>query len=620
MMGTITMRCFSPKAAAWLLAPALAGCWQSGKEAAPLVVTRTSPALGDPAQPVLLNDALTVYFSEDLRHLSVTPDSVTVLDEQGHQVPGRLLARENWISFVPTPPMSASLDDGSFRPGARYRLQLAGHPRPDSIRAADGRWLDAAVTFDVFVAERGHVVTGLPSILRPTASDLPFLMRRPEAALPVAADDPRLLVHFTLPLLPGSVTADAFRVQVLGSTEELVPRAVAVVTSPLDEHPGSSVAIDLGGLPRLRSGADRPLNEGDWISVAVRSEGPLTNYAGHRPLPGTPGVWSVVAGDSVPICSWPGGDAGFSDRDRLAPGFEVRGAAITPRVRVEAGSGALGVFRPQRDTTLRPGAPFDRGDGVVQVSQGGVFAFSAIDIPDGVTVTVDAQSGPVQLCATGGVRVAGALSLLAPTAPLPPGQFARQPVAALVERAPVSVVAAGLVCVEGAVVAGGEVPADRTPLLLAGAAGLELRGELPFQTVLAVETGPGPGGATIEGARGQSKVYPATFTPGLAPGSDFEVTGLLPWQQMPAHRDSGVVQLEASGAGVRAEWQVTSPDPIRGETPDLSVGRMGRWQVARDRDRVVTGASAFVRFRLQARVQSGRTLPSIERLRLVEPR
>ena len=139
MMGTITMRCFSPKAAAWLLAPALAGCWQSGSEAAPLVVTRTSPALGDPAQPVLLNDALTVYFSEDLRHLSVTPDSVTVLDEQGHQVPGRLLARENWISFVPTPPMSANLDDGSFRPGARYRLQLAGHPRPEQQY---GPWLE----------------------------------------------------------------------------------------------------------------------------------------------------------------------------------------------------------------------------------------------------------------------------------------------------------------------------------------------------------------------------------------------------------------------------------------------------------------------------------------------
>ena len=160
----------------------------------------------------------------------------------------------------------------------------------------------------------------------------------------------------------------------------------------------------------------------------------------------------------------------------------------------------------------------------------------------------------------------------------------------------------------------------RTPLLLASAAGLRLGGALPFQTMLAVEAAPAGAGATIDGARGQSRVYPATFTPGVAPESDFEVTGLLPWQQVPEYRDSGVVQLEASGSGLRTDWQATAPDPIRGTAPDLSAGRMGRWQAARDRDRVVTGASAFVRFRLQARVRSGQPLPVVERLRLVEPR
>ena len=238
----------------------------------------------------------------------------------------------------------------------------------------------------------------------------------------------------------------------------------------------------------------------------------------------------------------------------------------------------------------------------------------------GVTVTVDAQSSQVQLLAVGGVRIGGRLELLAPTSELPRSQYSSRPVAALVERAPVSVVAAGIVSVDGAVVCGDEVPAGRTPLLLASAAGLQLRGELPFQTMLAVEAAPAGAGATIDGARGQSRVYPATFTPGVAPDSDFEVTGLLPWQQVPEYRDSGIVQYEASGSGLRIDWQATAPDPIRGTAPDLSAGRMERWQAARNRDRVVTGASAFVRFRLQARVRSGQPLPVVERLRLVEPR
>ncbi|MCK5943528.1 MAG: hypothetical protein KAI24_16215, partial [Planctomycetes bacterium] len=430
------MRSHRPNLQAWLLPLALlvlGGCWQQERSVAPLSVDRTSPALGDPSQPVLLNDALTIYFSGDLRPLSVTPDSVTLLDEQGHQVPGELEVGSNWVSFRPDPPLAPDLSDGSFRPGAHYRLQLAGQPRPDSIRGADGRWLDAAVTFDVFVADRDQVPAGLPSILRPVASELPFVVRGSDM-LYVAADDPRLQLHFTQPVLPTTVDVDAFKVQLLGVAAEILPRSVRVVTSALDDQPGCTVELDLGALPRFADGTSRALSEGDYISVTVRPGSRVTDYAGRPPL-SSANFWSVVAGRNLPICEWPAGGEADLIADELRAGFEVSGATIRPRVRVEAGNGSLGVFRPARDLTLRPGQPFDPGDGRSCVSTGADFAFAAIDIPEGVTVTVDAQGGPVRLRATGGVRIAGGLHLLAPTVPLPTGRFGAQPVAELIESA-----------------------------------------------------------------------------------------------------------------------------------------------------------------------------------------
>ena len=599
---------------------ALAGCWQRSQEPAPLVVVRTSPVLGDPGRPVLLNDALTVYFSSELSPLSVTPDSVTMLDEQGHQVPGRLEAGDNWVSFVPAPPLSAGLDDGSFLPGGRYRLQLAGQPRPDSLRAADGRWLDAAVTYDVHVAARDHVVEGLPSILRPTTSELPFLMRRPEAPLPVAADDPRLLVHFTQPLLPETVNSGAFKVQVLGSTSELRPQRVEVFTSPLDAHPGSSVAIDLGGLPRYSDGSERALEPGDWISVVARPGGGLTDYGGQAPLPAAPVIWSVIAGSSVPICDWLTAAQTAPTAFAAEPGFEARDARLRPRVRTEAGSGALGRFAPTQDVTLRAGVPVDRGDGQLVAPDGSRFAFSSVEIPAGVTVTVDARAAPVQVCATGGVSVAGRLRLLSPTVELPRARFGAQPVADLAELAPVSVVAAGVVRVDGVIAHEAEAQADRCALLLAGAAGLQLYGAIPYRAMLAVDAEAGAGRSVLDGAKGPGLVVPARFSRGLADGGRVELLQELPWQQLPGHCEGGVLQVDGALGGVRIEWQWTLADPIRGAQPDLSSGRIGRWQAARHGDALYAEPGAFLRLRVRGALRQGAARPEITRLRLVEAR
>ncbi len=617
------MRSRRPQTHAPLLVLALmgfTGCWQRGEAPEPLQVERTSPVLGDPDQPVLLNDALTVYFSDDVRAMTVTPDSVTLLDERGHQVPGQLKTGSNWVSFVPAPPLTPELTDGSFRPGGRYRLQIAGHPRPDAIRAADGRWLDAAVTYEVHVADLDQAPVGLPSILRPPVSDVPLVARRSEEPLKVAADNPRLTVHFSQPLLPTSVTVDAFRVQVLGRTvETLRPRGVRILTSFFDQAPGSSVELDLGALPRCVDGSPRRLVQGDFISAEVRLGGGLTDYAGLPPLSSLASTWQVVAGSSVPMCEWPDLEQSFSGPSGLEPGFEVSRGGVRPRVRVEAGDGSLGVFRPLRDTVLRPGLPFDRGDGTQQVSSLGEFCFSLIDVPEGVTVTVDARGAPVRLRATGGVRIRGTLRIEGPSAALPADRVGSRPVAGLIDAAPFSVVAAGAVAVLGRVESDADLAAGRTSLLLASASALELQAVLPLQTMLVVEAGEGSL-RRISGARGSARVYPATFTPGLAAGSDFEVVGVLPWRQLPVDQDAGVLQLGDGRSTLAVDWQATSADPIRGESPDTGAGRVGRWQPARDGDVVVVGGGAFLRLRLRARVRSAAGLPEIGRLRLVQQR
>jgi hypothetical protein len=570
---------------------------------------------------LLLNDAITIYFSEPIQPTSVTEDSVTVIDENGHQVPGAsLVVGTDWVSWVPEPPLAKDLSDGSFRPGGHYRLVLAGIPRVDRIRSRNGRSLDRRVAFDVFVAELSQVPAGLPAILRPSASDLPLLLRTSEVPQYVAADYPRLQVHFTLPVLPSSLTREDFRVRVLNGGV-LVPRSVRVVTSSLDapDFPGSTVEIDLGARPEFEDGTRRPLVEGDFISVKLVLGSGLVDYAGQPPLPSATSAaqfWSVVAGRRVPICEWPIDEQSFVSEDALRPGFEVRGSTIAPRVRVEAGNGSLGVFRPVGDMTLRPGETFDRGDGKLVASSGSEFHFSAIEVPKGVKVTVDATAGPVRLLSCGGVRIEGSVQLIGPTSPLPTHPFIAQPVQDLIDVVRVSIVAAGDLQVLGDIDSKAAISGSETALLLAAAGRLRLYGGLPFQSVLVVDARGGD--SRIEGVRGQSRPYPASFEVGLAVGSDFEVQGVLPWRRLPAHLDSGQLQIGDQSGDLSIVWQSTSADAIRGELPDLTEGHVGSWQYARDRDVLVAGGGAFLRLRLTARARHGVPLPNLSGLRLVE--
>ncbi len=606
--------------AAWCVLAA--ACSRGASAPAPFAIVRTSPPLGAQAEPLLLNDAITVYFSADVLPVSVTGDSVTLVDADGRGVPGTLRVGANWVSFHPVPPVTAELDDGSYRPGASYRLFVAGSPRPDAVRAADGRRLAAAAAFDVRIAAADRPPAGLPAPLRPPATDLPLLLRGADVPQQLPADEPRLQLHFTQPLLPTSVTPDAFEITLLTPLDELVPRRVRVVPSRLDALHGSTVEIDLGAWPtRARGGPAAPLAPGNLVCVQLRAgAASLRDYAGNEPLPAGPQFWGVVAGDTVALAAWPADDDPVLVDEALGCGFEVGGGMIRPRVRVEAGDGSLGVFRPRRDVTLRPNEPFDRGDGTLVLSRGSEFPFAAFDVPRGVTVRVDASGSPVQLLACGSVHVAGRLELLGASRPLPRPLSRQQPVRELLHLAPVAIVAAGDVTIDGAVAAAA-LPADDTTTLLVAAAGAidlrELAGDLPFHTLLARET-TGERGGGILGVRGQSLVLDAAFTYGVPAGADFTVRGTTAWRQLPLDRDGGVVHLVQASPGLQVSWQSAPPDPVRHSEPDLSIGRVSRLQPVAGGTTIAVAAGAFVRFTLHARVRAGDVLPRLAELRLCD--
>ncbi len=603
---------------------ALVACSRTPVAPRPFTIVRTSPALGAEAEPLLLNDSITLYFADPLQSLSVTGDSVTLVDEGGRQVPGQLRSGANWVTFVPTPPLLPSLDDGSFRPGGRYRLLVAGAPRPDAVCSADGRRLQAAASFEIRVAGGEVAAAGPVPLLRPQPPELPFVLRAVGTPQVVPADAPVLRLHFTLPVLPTTLSPRAFDIRVLRGNEavQLRARSARLTTSRFDEFPGCTVELDLGAVPDWADGRPaEPLRAGDLGSVDIARDGGLTDYAGNAPLPASPvtsaQVWNVVAGSTIALVEWPGKECGGDDP--LWPGFEIVSGSVRPRVRSEAGDGRLGVFRPQRDTVLRPGQPFDRGDGTLVTSVDGTFAFLAIDIAEGVTVTVDASQGPVRLLACGGIQVLGHLATGGAAQPLRVRRYGAAAVRDLLTMAPTALVAAGDVIVRGRITTSAALAADATGLLIASAGRMHLHGELPYNTILGVESSLLPRDEpAVLGTPGQVVMVPATFTYGLAPGAAFEVRGATPWLALPADRDGGTVRLFDASPTLRIGWQAAPPDPVRKGQPDLQIGRVGRLAPVHDEERILVGLGGFVRFELAAALAAGQPLPGLRELRLID--
>lgn len=323
----------------WFVLGCTMGCGTHDiPDPAPLAVARISPDLASGA-PLLLNEAITVYFSQSLDPLSITRDTVSVLDAEGNSVPGRLRTGSTWVTFEPRPPLHPSLEDGSLRPGREYRLRVAGFPRIDCIRGTSGQRLAVGLQKTFRTADQSTKPSSLPAPLRPIGDgQLPFLVVGPGAEPTLPVDSPRLRLRFSLPVLPQSLTVDAFQVLLVrpasgtGSRPvELLPIDVRVAS--IDDLQGCTVELNLGARPQSRDGVAQALQPGDFVFVKFPSGERSVRDYGDRELQSPPAslCWTVVEGAAAVVLQWPTPDESWlSGPDLATPGFELLHGALQP--------------------------------------------------------------------------------------------------------------------------------------------------------------------------------------------------------------------------------------------------------------------------------------------------
>lgn len=596
-----------------------------GTVPASFAATRVFPLLSPEAEPLLLNDAITVYFSEPVDPMSVTSDSFAVHDSDGHPVRGRLRCDGTWVTFEPEAPLGADLQDGSLRPARDYRLVVLGYPRADGVRARSGRLLQEGMRRSFRTASAETLPAGLPAPLRPVLADSrPFLLRPSEnGSVPIPIDDPRLHLHFTLPVLPTCLAPAAFAVTLLqrgaaaGQFERIEPRSVRLLPlQPGDEFAGSTVELTFGTEVRVH-GSERTLRlqPDDFLGVqlVVGSNG-LVDYAG-RPVPQQVQWANVVEGTAVPVAEWPasGDDLPYLDSDLSTPGFEVTLLrSLQPLVRVEAGAGRLGVFRPKVDTVLAPGQPFDPGDGRSLVVDGPEFDFRSIEIDAGVEVRLRGFGRPVVLRALGRARLGGRLVVEQAGARVMWQGGERVDLSAIAASASATLVAGSGIEVRGAIELA--EASGSGPVALVTAGRLDLGGRVPVGTLLATERG----GPFLAGDLDGCVPLRVRLTAGLPGGATASASGLSPWLAVPADRGAARMRLRPSSTPVRVSWQVLPPDPLLPTRPDLDPARATSARDVVDDLVIDVAPGAFLRLRLAVEVRGGLELPQLAAVRALD--
>lgn len=608
-----------------IAALALVACSRAvPKEAHSFEATSVFPELTAEAQPLLLNDAITVYFNQTVDPLTVTPDSFAVVDGEGHPVRGRLRVDGTWVTFEPEAPLGADLLDGSLRPDGAYQLVVHGYPRADGVRSAAGHLLKDSVRRPFRTASLGNVLPGLRAPLRPMHTESrPFLLRTSElGSVPLPADDPRLQLHFTLPVLPSSATPAAFEVALLrrgapsGHVEVIEPKSVRLLPQqPVDEFWGATVELEFGSQVRV-AGSDRtvPLQPDDFlcIKLLVGASG-LLDYAG-RSAPMQVQWCYVVPGDAVPVAEWPGAeeDLPWLDQDLALPGFEITGhRSVRPLVRKEAGDGSLSVLRPQRDLTIVVGEPFDPGDGHLRVVTRPIFDFAAIEIPVGVTVTLIAANQNVEIRSRGRARIDGTLALqCAGTAlSVQPGQLVD--FSAIRNSAAATLVAASGISIRGQVIAPREAP---IPLALVTAGTLEVKGSVPVRTIVATERG----GFVLPGELGGCTAVRVRLEPGLPAGVQCTASGFSPFVALPADRGAAWLRVQGDSPWMRVQWHLLPADPLLRTQPDLDPSRAAPPRDVVRGQRIDAPPGSFLRLRLHCDVRGGESLPQLLTVRALD--
>src|SRR5262245_11992270 len=185
----------------------LAACGRTeagGREAFRLV------AFGEADGPaVLLNEKLHFVFSAPVDPSSVTSRSISIRSEGGAPAQGRFEVGRDRVAFHPDRALARTLDDSGYRPATAYRVEVAGFPRPDGVRARDGRILERTVSASFRTVDPAK---GIQPFLDDSPFQGPFPGLPDASSLQVRIGDPISIV-FTEPLRPDTVTEEAFRLR-----------------------------------------------------------------------------------------------------------------------------------------------------------------------------------------------------------------------------------------------------------------------------------------------------------------------------------------------------------------------------------------------------------------------
>ncbi len=400
-------------------------------------------------------------FSGNPRPSQVNAERLSIRDPSGFPVAGRFEVEANVVRFTPTlprqtPTAASPHGDAGLRPGTSYNIRVGPSTWPSFIKAVDPAFLKAfadpadpqgvLVTF-LTTTKTVDYFRGLPAKApRLTHSDPPdgavgigpHLYEDPEGLFPASH---AFVLHFDAPMNPDASNLAGFQLVDLDAKSAEFPLGLPLGVSAVlrsNELDGCTVEVRPSGI----------LPFGHWLALEYpeqllalatpvsrnddRLEDPEDRVDSQAVTTRVASTFTVASAPSDTIRDVLREDFQSRDRDDTvdaAPGFlpadwNRRGSGRLEPGFAFQGNGELGAFRPlapadgsvrtitldtsRQSFPLLDGSTPEAAPGTEVL--GGVFAFTCIEIPKGVTLRVRG-SNPLILSATESVIIAGDVDL-----------------------------------------------------------------------------------------------------------------------------------------------------------------------------------------------------------------
>ena len=165
------------------------------------------------AEPLRLNQVLTIVFSEDVDPSSVSPGAIQIRLADGQPAQGRLETAGSRVRFHPAPVQDERLTDGGYREGGGLSLTLPGFPSRSGVFSGTGDPLQATSCYRLqAVSPSGGPPSGF--FVDVDGGAPPRLLNRltrPGEGFGLVRPGGRIRLWFSEPLLPACVHSESIR-------------------------------------------------------------------------------------------------------------------------------------------------------------------------------------------------------------------------------------------------------------------------------------------------------------------------------------------------------------------------------------------------------------------------